>query len=163
LYKKSVELIQSLRACGAYLAVIMKNKQLAALLLLALATVTSAACSTKPPADQFGFGPRTSTASRYIATIEAPAQPLKPRRMLKLQVSILDTAGRPVDGATIDVDGGMPQHGHGLPTKPRVTRSLGHGRYEIEGLRFNMGGWWELRLAISTPSGGDRVTFNLDV
>lgn len=141
----------------------MKNKQLAALFLLALAAVTAAACSSKPPADQFGFGPRTSAASRYVATIEAPAQPLKPRRMLKLQVSIRDVAGHPVEGAVIEVDGGMPQHGHGLPTKPRVTRSLGDGRYEIEGLRFNMGGWWELHLAITSAGGNDRVTFNFDV
>jgi hypothetical protein len=118
----------------------------------------------KPPADQFGFGPRTSAQGHYTATIESPAQPLKPRRMLKLQVTIRDAAGAPVDGATIAVDGGMPQHGHGLPTQPRVTRGLGEGRYEIEGLRFNMGGWWELHLDISTPAAGaERVTFNLQV
>jgi hypothetical protein len=55
----------------------------------------------------------------------------------------------------------MPQHGHGLPTRPRVTRNLGGGVYEIEGVRFNMGGWWEFKLAISAPGGSDRVTFNL--
>jgi hypothetical protein len=142
----------------------MKNKQLAALLTLALTAFTLSACSTKPPAGQFGFGPRTSVSQRYTATIEAPTQPLKPRRLMKLTVSIHDLAGHPVDNATIEIDGGMPQHGHGLPTKPRVTRSLGDGRYEIEGLRFNMGGWWELRLAITSASAGtDSVTFNLDV
>ncbi|MEA2490035.1 MAG: hypothetical protein QOH21_1827 [Acidobacteriota bacterium] len=141
----------------------MKNKQiLAALITLVVAFVVSA-CSTRPPASQFGFGPRTSAQSRYTATLAPPAQPLKPRRLLKIQVEIRDSAGRPVDGATIDVDGGMPQHGHGLPTKPRVTRSLGDGRYEIEGLRFNMGGWWELRLAVDSPAGADRVIFNLEV
>jgi hypothetical protein len=119
--------------------------------------------AAKPAAEQFGFGPRTSTESRYTATLEPAVQPLKARRMLKVQVSIRDAAGQPVDGASIEVDGGMPEHGHGLPTKPRVTRSLGDGRYEIEGLRFNMGGWWELHLAISTPAGADRVTFNLQV
>ena len=33
--------------------------------------------------------------------------------------------------------------------------------YEIEGVRFNMGGWWEFKLAINAPSGSDIVTFNL--
>lgn len=141
----------------------MKNKQIAAVALALLAVLTLSACTTMPPADQFGFGPRTSSQSRYTATIERPAEPLKPRRMLKVQVSIRDAAGRPVDGATIEVGGGMPQHGHGLPTKPRVTRNLGDGRYEIEGLRFNMGGWWELSLAVSSPAGADRVVFNLKV
>jgi hypothetical protein len=139
--------------------------------VLAVFTITVSACSgmlmmhrgaKKPAADQFGLGPRTSAESRYTAVIE-PAEPLKPRRMLKVNVSIVDASGRPVDGAAIEVDGGMPQHGHGLPTQPRVTKSLGDGRYEIDGLRFNMGGWWELHLAIASPAGTDRVTFNLQV
>ena len=141
----------------------MKNKQILAALITLLAAVALSACSTKPPADQFGFGPRTSAQSRYTATLEPSAQPLKPRRLLKVQVSLRDAEGRPVDGATIDIDGGMPQHGHGLPTRPRVTRSLGDGRYEIEGLRFNMGGWWVLRLDVHSPAGADLVTFNLQV
>ena len=57
----------------------------------------------------------------------------------------------------------MPQHGHGLPTRPRVTRNLGDGVYEIEGVRFNMGGWWELKLAIDSAAGADSVTFNLNL
>lgn len=141
----------------------MKYKQIASSFLAAFALLTVAACATKPPADHFGFGPRISEGKLYSATIDAPSKPLAPRRMMKLQVSIRDAAGNPVDGAQIEVDGGMPQHGHGLPTKPRVTRSLGDGRYEIDGLRFNMGGWWVLRLAIHSSAGADRVTFNLDV
>ena len=61
------------------------------------------------------------------------------------------------------VDGGMPQHGHGLPTQPRVTRTSADGLYEIEGLRFSMGGWWEVKLAIDSPAGKDNVTFNLSL
>ena len=57
----------------------------------------------------------------------------------------------------------MPQHGHGLPTRPRVTRNLGDGIYEIEGVRFNMGGWWEFKLAIAGSRGADTVTFNLEL
>lgn len=141
----------------------MKNKQIAASLIAALTFLTIAACASKPPANQFGFGPRASAQNLYTATIDAPSQPIKARRMMKLSVSIRDAAGNPVDGAQIEVDGGMPQHGHGLPTKPRVTRSLGDGRYEIDGLRFNMGGWWQLRLAVQSTAGTDRITFNLDV
>ena len=40
----------------------------------------------------------------------------------------------------LKVDGDMPQHGHGLPTRPRVTRNLGNGDYQIEGVKFQMGG-----------------------
>jgi YtkA-like len=171
LYKKSVELIQSFRERDPYLGVIMKNKQRLATIIavFALFTITISSWGAmrqragKPAADQFGFGPRTSAQSLYTATLEPAVQPLKARRMLEVQVTIRDAAGQPVDGAAIEVDGGMPQHGHGLPTKPRVTKNLGEGRYEIEGLRFNMGGWWELHLTIATPAGTDLVTFNLQV
>jgi hypothetical protein len=114
----------------------------------------------RPAATEFGTGPRASASRQFTATLQ-PDQPLRPRRMHTVRVVIADAAGVPVDGATIQIDGGMPQHGHGLPTRPRVTRALGNGLYEIEGVRFNMGGWWEFRLAINAPSGSDVVTFNL--
>jgi hypothetical protein len=114
----------------------------------------------RPPVTEFGTGPRTSASRQFVATLE-PDQPLRPRRMHTLRVAVTDAAGVPVDDANIQIDGGMPQHGHGLPTRPRVTRALGHGLYEIEGVRFNMGGWWEFKLAITAPSGSDVVTFNL--
>ena len=118
---------------------------------------------SRPEPAEFGVGPRPSATRQFTATLEAD-QPLRPRRMQTVRVAITDAAGRPVDNATIHIDGGMPQHGHGLPTRPRMTRTLGHGLYEIEGVRFNMGGWWEFRLAINAPSGvADVVTFNLDL
>lgn len=116
----------------------------------------------RPAASEFGLGPRTSAGGRYVATLE-PARPLRPRQMQTVRVSVRDAGGRPLEEARISIDGGMPQHGHGLPTRPRVTRSLGDGIYEIEGVRFNMGGWWELKLAIAGSSGADTVTFNLNI
>jgi hypothetical protein len=116
----------------------------------------------RPSATEFGTGPRASATRQFTATLQSD-QPLRPRRLQTVRVAITDDAGRPVDDATIEVDGGMPEHGHGLPTRPRVTRALGDGVYEIEGLRFNMGGWWEFKLAISALAGSDVVTFNLDL
>jgi hypothetical protein len=71
-------------------------------------------------------------------------------------------AGAPVTKARIGVDGDMPEHGHGLPTQPRV-RELGHGRYVVEGMKFQMGGFWYLRFAINARRGRDvaRVEFEL--
>ena len=114
----------------------------------------------RPPATEFGTGPRASASRQFTATLQADL-PLRPRRMQTVRVAITDAAGAPVDDATIQIDGGMHQHGHGLPTRPRVTRALGNGLYEIEGVRFNMGGWWEFKLAINAASGSDVVTFNL--
>jgi hypothetical protein len=116
----------------------------------------------RPAASEFGLGPRASAAGRYVATLE-PTKPLRPRQMQSVRVTVRDAEGHAIDEAQISIDGGMPQHGHGLPTRPRVTRNLGDGTYEIEGVRFNMGGWWEFKLAIAGSGGADTVTFNLDL
>lgn len=116
----------------------------------------------RPAASEFGLGPRASAGGRYVATLE-PARPLRPRQMQTVRVTVRDAEGRAIDEAQISIDGGMPQHGHGLPTRPRVTRNLGDGLYEIEGVRFNMGGWWEFKLGIAGSRGADTITFNLDL
>jgi hypothetical protein len=142
---------------------------LATLILAATLTACSHAMmmihgtgAKRPAASEFGQGPRSSAHGRYVATLES-AGPLRPRQMHTVRVTIRDAEGHPVEAAQISVDGGMPQHGHGLPTRPRVTRTLGDGIYEIEGVRFNMAGWWEFKLAIAGPTGADTVTFNLDL
>ena len=117
----------------------------------------------RPPAEEFGPGPRTSAKGLYIVTLQG-ARELKPRTMYTFQAIVAEGEhGQPVTEATIAIDGGMPQHGHGLPTRPRVTKNLGNGWYEISGVRFNMGGWWELKLTVTGPAGTDTVTFNLSV
>jgi len=121
-----------------------------------------------PPASEFGFGPRTSSNGLYEVSIE-PMQPLKVRQLHTMKLTIAsrgagEADGRtPVDDATITVDGGMPQHGHGLPTRPQVTSRIAPGTYQVEGVRFNMGGWWELEFHIASAAGTDSVTFNLDL
>ncbi len=73
------------------------------------------------------------------------------------------TDGQPVEDATITLDGGMPQHGHGLPTHPQVTKYLGDGNYLVEGLKFQMGGWWVMDFVITDQGQSDTVRFNMMV
>ena len=54
------------------------------------------------------------------ATIETPA-PLRTGKLQVVRVHLVDRDGAPVRDANVTIDGGMPQHGHGLPTKPRVS------------------------------------------
>ena len=144
--------------------------RIAATLTILALSLTTAGCqevlageAARPPAvSEFGLGPRTSSKGVYTAVLE-PQEPLRVRRMQKVAVRLVDAGGRPIEDAAISIDGGMPEHSHGLPTQPRVTRSLGNGVYEIEGVRFSMGGWWELKLAIESPAGADSVTFNLSL
>jgi hypothetical protein len=119
-------------------------------------------CSHVPPANEFGLGPRFSEKRLYSATLNPPTQ-LRTRQMQTLRVAIVDSNGRAVDDATLAIDGGMPEHGHGLPTRPRMTRVLGGGAYEVEGVRFNVGGWWEFKGTINSERGADTVTFNLSL
>ena len=114
----------------------------------------------RPAITEFGLGPRTSANGVYVATLQ-PERALKPRQMQTVRVTVADAAGTPVEDAAITIDGGMPEHGHGLPTRPRMTRALATGTYEVEGVRFNMGGWWEFRITITSARGTDTVTFNL--
>jgi len=104
---------------------------------------------------------RATDNGHYMVTV-APANPDYQRNTMHAWIVAITTPeGAPVEGAAILVDGGMPQHGHGLPTSPQMTETLGEGRYKIEGVRFNMRGWWEFKLAITTEGVSDEITFNL--
>ena len=106
---------------------------------------------------------RLTVKGLYRVTIAPEAEPFDRAALHGWIATVSTPQGAPVEGAEISVDGGMPQHGHGLPTAPAVTASLGGGRYRIEGVRFNMGGMWEFKLRIKAAPGEDDVTFNLDL
>jgi len=113
-----------------------------------------------PPKDLDLALTRPSVDNKYVVTLQAPAKPAAINQLHAWQVKLASPTGEPVPNARIKVDGGMPQHGHGLPTRPQVTRELPDGGYLIEGMKFSMTGWWEIKLAIDGPAGADRVTFN---
>lgn len=69
--------------------------------------------------------------------------------------------GKAIEDAEITVAGDMPQHGHGLATQPQVTQNLGDGKYLVEGLKFQMGGWWVMSFTITANGQTDTAQFNL--
>jgi len=103
---------------------------------------------------------KQSAAGVYQVALVPPAQMPAVNQMHSWKVKLATPDGVPVHGASFTVDGGMPQHGHGLPTQPRVTRELADGTYQLDGMKFSMTGWWEVKLAIDGPQGADKVTFN---
>ena len=117
---------------------------------------------TKPAPSEFGYGPRTSASGNYTATIEETAKFPK-RQMLTTTIVVKDKNGQPIDNLAIEFDGGMPEHGHGLPTKPSVSKENGAGQYRVNGLKFSMGGWWELKLRIANGVAKDSVVFNVEL
>jgi hypothetical protein len=104
---------------------------------------------------------RTTENGLYVAAIEPEPAEIRQGVMHAWILTVRTQDGKPVDDASVNVGGGMPEHNHGLPTSPEVTRRLGEGRYRVEGVKFSMNGWWELRFKISSKAGVDSVSFNL--
>ena len=127
---------------------------------LSLAALAAATGCMSPPKGLDLALTRPSADSKYLVTLQPPAKPAAINQLHAWQLKLTSPSGVPVANARIQVDGGMPQHGHGLPTRPQVTRELPGGGYLIEGMKFSMTGWWEIKLAIDGPAGADRVTFN---
>lgn len=61
---------------------------------------------------------------------------------------ISDVKGAPVSGKNIKIVGHMPGHVHGLPTQPQVTKELAPGVFLVEGVKFQMQGWWVIQFEI---------------
>jgi len=128
------------------------------------AAVALAACmqhaQSNPPAALDLSLSRPTDSGTYLVQIAPPAPAPKVNQMHSWQIELRSKEGAPVQGAHIEVSGGMPEHGHGFPTEPRVTAQAQPGRYLLEGMKFNMTGWWEIRLKVESPLGQDGVTFN---
>jgi YtkA-like protein len=92
-------------------------------------------------------------------TVSTGTVPVNQIHQWTLHVESAD--GKPVENATITVNGDMPQHGHGLPTSPRVTKYLGNGDYLVDGMKFQMVGWWMMDFIITANNETDAVHFNM--
>ena len=113
-----------------------------------------------------GTPERTGTAVAteqgfFLVTAKPGIDPLKINQIHEWRVHLTDKHGKPIDEAMIAVDGDMPEHQHGLPTQPELTRRLGDGDYLIEGVKFSMPGLWQLTFTIQYAGVTDSVTLEL--
>ena len=131
------------------------------LALVAAAQLSACMIFMRPPSDPKLYEPTQTSAAQMYRVTMTPAESIKVGKLHSWNIQVMTPDGKPVDSARISVDGGMPQHGHGLPTKPLVTRQLGEGRHLVEGMKFNMGGWWVVKFEVASSQGSDVVTFNL--
>jgi hypothetical protein len=90
---------------------------------------------------------------------EAPAINVVHEWVLHIETS----DGQPAAGALVTVDGDMPAHGHGMPTEPQVTADLGDGDYLVEGMSFQMGGYWIVDVTVTYDGETDLVRFGLEL
>jgi hypothetical protein len=96
--------------------------------------------------------------------------PLPLNALFEVEVQLTDASGAPVDGATVRVDARMPEHGHGMATKPEpdpgacavgpegapVCTHPG-GRYLTRGMKLHMPGKWVFTFDVTGPAGSDRA------
>jgi hypothetical protein len=104
---------------------------------------------------------RKSENGLYTVTLVPEHAPIREGSLQSFVLTVATTDGAPVSVSRIEINGGMPRHGHGLPTEPRVTAALGEGKFRIEGFKFTMPGWWQLRFTIDAPPGRDEADFNI--
>ncbi len=104
---------------------------------------------------------RMTEQGSFQVSINSSLDPLVINQIHSWTVHVETPDGEPVEEAEIAVSGGMPQHNHGFPTAPEITEELGGGDYLLEGVKFSMTGWWELKLAINAGDQSDNVTFNI--
>ena len=104
---------------------------------------------------------RTTETGAFTITAEPGLDPIVINRIHEWTLHVETSDGQAVDDATIAIDGGMPEHEHGLPTRPEVTRSLGGGDYLVEGMKFNMTGYWELQVSVEAAGTRDVAVFEL--
>jgi hypothetical protein len=102
-----------------------------------------------------------ASADEFIVTYTTPDGPPEINRMHTWILYVESESGDPIEGADIEVDGGMPAHNHGLPTRPRVTQDLGDGYYRLDGVRFHMSGYWEIVIQIKSDESEDTVVIAL--
>ena len=128
--------------------------------LLALAMIWFIAPSAAPPELDLSRS-KASEKGLYTVSIEPDGGEIRQGELHSWLITLTNKVGAQVEGASITVDGGMPEHHHGLPTSPALTATLGAGKYRVEGVKFHMSGWWQLRFAISAAEGSDEAVFNI--
>lgn len=92
----------------------------------------------------------------YVLSVDSSLEPIKINQIHTWLLRITE-GDKPVVAAVLTVNGGMPAHDHGLPTRPRVTEELGQGSYRLEGMRFHMHGDWEVSIEIAADGKTDIV------
>ncbi len=97
----------------------------------------------------------------YTVSYESNSKPIPVNKMHRWLVRVTDKAGQPVSNAEITFTGDMPEHGHGMPTAPKVIKKLDDGYYIVGGIKFNMPGWWIITISIKNRGHIDKASFQI--
>ena len=108
--------------------------------------------------------PGAVALDQWLAGVPAPALPGAgsevPLAPVESETSGLVASRADADDLTPSFDARMPEHGHGMLLKPRLT-ALAPDLYRIDGVKLHMAGTWEI--ALTLPAGGEPARFVIPV
>jgi hypothetical protein len=130
-------------------------------------------CGEPPaPAPVASTSPGTVTTARglYRLTWAPVPAPLPMGELFEVRSTVVDAAsGAPVEVGSVLVDARMPEHGHGMatrpvadpgrcedPSKPETCRHDG-GVHVMRGMKFHMPGKWTITFDVVGPAGKDHA------
>ncbi|MDP2304506.1 MAG: FixH family protein [Pseudomonadota bacterium] len=130
------------------------------------ATPPAPSASTHAEVAPLATAPLPTSKGLYrISWLTEPAPPPL-SALFEIEATLTDAAGAPVTDAKVRIDARMPQHGHGMATKPEddpgvcdASGACSHpdGRYRTRGMKFHMPGEWTLRFDVEGPGGTDHL------
>ena len=86
--------------------------------------------------------------------------PIPPVDNFGLTLQLVDAeSGDAVVGAALEMDATMPEHNHGMNTRPPVVE-VGEGTYRVEGMQFHMSGHWQLEFRILHQDAVETAVFH---
>ncbi len=106
---------------------------------------------------------QSSIKGRYRVTFTPSVDPVPLNQWHDWLLRIESASSRVEDLREITINGGMPEHGHGLPSALRIVPNSKSGEYRVEGMRFNMPGQWEFQVMITDSAGSDGARFSIRV
>ncbi|MGO9016374.1 MAG: FixH family protein [Dissulfurispiraceae bacterium] len=121
----------------------------------------SASAMVKPTSDAAYAKTMVSKAGTFKVTYTSDLQTVPVNKLQSWKLKVETADGKPVKDAKITVSGTMPEHGHGMPTQPKVTKNYGDGTYLVEGMKFSMSGWWVVNVSVNAGGKTDNTSFNL--
>ena len=105
-----------------------------------------------------------SNAGTYRVTWRADprAIPLNEGFSIDVWIEAATDPALGLESISLAVDAAMPDHGHGMNRKPRVTRNQ-DGSFRVDGMMFHMPGYWELYLDVLRGAIRERAQFAVEL
>lgn len=101
-----------------------------------------------------------SNAGTYRVEYRTRPEPIPLNAPFEIDVRVSADSPAAMDDLSLDVDGYMPDHLHGMSRRPAVE-DLGQGRFSVNGMLFHMPGDWQLFFDFSHGAATERAQFDV--